>query len=471
MKKLLSFSFVMLLAGLLFGQPKDILVNWECNMDIEILSGRFNSAVDTVSARGQFNGWGRFDLIMDPINPNNYVSPYPLIFTQLEVGDTITFYKFFYTPNTWEMGENKLYILTLEDYNNGTATISRAFNDLTLNNVTNQETVITFEVDCNNAISYITGQPFPVVNTCRLAGGTFPLQWPSSGWPDGDIGITLLMYDDGTHGDLTPNDKKFTLEATFPPFTAFPIQYKYSINYGDWINNGGGNDNEAGYTNDHFIELTQFMVSARVENVFGTMGYHDLINVIVVPVELTSFTANVNGGNVNLNWITATEINNQGFEIQRRSGTSDFENIGFVPGFGTTSEVKVYNFTDYEAHTGEYTYRLKQIDFEGSFEYSVEVEVMVGLPLEFSLNQNYPNPFNPSTVISYQLPVSSDVVLKVYDVLGNEVATLVDEYKPEGSYEVEFNPAAGNRKLVSGIYFYQLKVENYIETKKMILLK
>jgi len=111
-----------------------------------------------------------------------------------------------------------------------------------------------------------------VVNTCRLAGGTYPLQWPGSGWPDSDIGLTLLMYDDGTHGDLTAGDKKFTTEVVFPVYTAFLIQYKYSINYGDWINNGGGNDNEAGYANDHFIELSRYMISAKVENIFGTMG-------------------------------------------------------------------------------------------------------------------------------------------------------------------------------------------------------
>jgi hypothetical protein len=467
MKKIFCVLIVLLFAGLNNAIPKDILVNWVCNMDIEILSGRFNPAVDTVSARGQFNGWGRFDLIMDPINPNNYVSPYPLIFIQLEVGDTITFYKFFYTPNTWEMGENKLYILTLEDYNTGTATISRAFNDLTLNNVTNQETVITFEVDCNNAISYITGQPFPVVNTCRLAGGTFPLQWPSSGWPDGDIGLTLLMYDDGTHGDITPNDKKFTLEATFPPFTAFPIQYKYSINYGDWINNGGGNDNEARYTNDHFIELTQYMISAKVENIFGAMGYHNLINVIVIPVELTSFTATIINNDVILNWTTVTEVNNQGFEVQRRTRESEFENIGFVPGFGTTTEPKSYNFTDSEVSSGKYSYKLKQIDFDGSFEYSDEVEIEAFMPWEFSFEQNYPNPFNPSTKISWQVPVGGWQTLKIYDVLGNEVATLVDEYKPAGKYEVEWNAS----ELPSGVYFYQLKAEEYVNTKKMMLIK
>jgi len=129
-------------------------------MEIEILSGRFNPATDTVAVRGAFNSWGRFDMIADLINPNYYITPYPILFFGLEVGDTITFYKFFYTPMVWENGPDKLYVLTQEDYNNGEATISRAFNDATLETVTNQETEITFEVDCNNAVSYINGQPF-----------------------------------------------------------------------------------------------------------------------------------------------------------------------------------------------------------------------------------------------------------------------------------------------------------------------
>ncbi len=114
------------------------------------------------------------------------------------------------------------------------------------------------------------------------------------------------------------------------------------------------------------------------------------------------------------------------------------------------------------------SYRLKQVDYDGSFEYSDEVEVMNSItPDEYFLSQNYPNPFNPSTKISWQVPVGSHQTLKIYDVLGNEVATLVDEYKPAGSYEVEWN-AAG---LPSGIYFYQLKAGSFVESKKMVLLK
>ena len=206
----------------------------------------------------------------------------------------------------------------------------------------------------------------------------------------------------------------------------------------------------------------------------------------VVTVELTSFTASVlqNEKAVQLNWTTATEINNSGFEIQRkesgvRSQESEYEVIGFVPGFGTTTESKSYSFIDEEVTTGNYKYRLKQIDFDGSFEYSNEIEVAVDFtPKEFVLYQNYPNPFNPSTTIKYEIPnvgtrdrVSVRII--VYDILGNEVATLVNEEKQPGVYEVEFGNVRTSRdlSLPSGIYFYQLKAENFTSIKKMVLLR
>jgi hypothetical protein len=467
MKKFLCFSFVLVLAGFSFAQPKDILINWECNMEIEILSGRYTPGIDTVAVRGDFNSWGRHDLVPNVLDPNIYVSEVPDTAFQVQVGQIIVNYKYFYTPAQWESGDDKVHILTQEEYDAGEATISRPFNDMTLETVTNQETTITFEVDCNSAVSYINGQPFPVVNSCRLAGGTYPLQWPGVGWPDSDIGLTLPTYDDGTHGDLTAGDKKFTTEVVFPVYTVFLIQYKCSINYGDWVNNGGGNDNEAGYANDHFIELSRYMISAKVENIFGTMGYHNLINVIVVPVELTSFTASVQSGKVSLNWSTATEVNNQGFEIERSEDNISFNKIGFVPGFGTTTEVKSYSFMDNNLTAGDYQYRLKQIDFDGSFEYSDVVEVEILTLDKFELSQNYPNPFNPSTKIKYSIPQSSNVMIKVFDILGNEIETLVNEEKPVGTYEITWYA----KDLPSGIYCYKIQSGSFVETKKMILMK
>ena len=201
------------------------------------------------------------------------------------------------------------------------------------------------------------------------------------------------------------------------------------------------------------------------------------ISTPIVPVELVSFNYNLDNGSVMLNWITATEMNNRGFEILRFEQTdNDWTAIGFVPGFGTTTEPKSYSFVDENISSGFYSYRLKQVDFNGQYEYSDIIEVEVLSPNKFSLEQNYPNPFNPITKIKYAIGSRQFVQLKVYDVLGNEIATLVNEELPAGEYEVEFssgirNLPAGRQGLVSGIYFYRLIAGTFSETKKMILSK
>jgi len=187
----------------------------------------------------------------------------------------------------------------------------------------------------------------------------------------------------------------------------------------------------------------------------------------IIPVELISFTASVSGKSVTLRWTTATELNNLGFEVQRSIETIDWNAIVFVEGEGTTTSSHNYNCVDNSVSLGNYFYRLKQIDLDGSFSFSDVVEVDVSTPTDCALEQNYPNPFNPSTIISYQLPVSSDVTLKVYNVLGNEVAALVNEVQPTGKYEITFNASS----LSSGTYFYKLQTGNFSETKKMILIR
>jgi len=200
----------------------------------------------------------------------------------------------------------------------------------------------------------------------------------------------------------------------------------------------------------------------------------------VVPVELVSFSGSGSGNNVILNWITASELNNRGFEIERLqnykitglkdlpTGQAGWKTIGFVEGYGTTTTVNSYSFIDNVTTNGIYSYRLKQIDFDGTFSYSNEIEVdLIGLN-EYSLLQNFPNPFNPKTVIGYQLPVIGNVILKVYDVLGNQIATLVDEVKEAGNHEVEFDATI----LPSGVYYYRLQAgKDFVQTRKMLLLK
>lgn len=191
-----------------------------------------------------------------------------------------------------------------------------------------------------------------------------------------------------------------------------------------------------------------------------------------VPVELTSFTAANVGNDVKLAWSTGSEINNSGFEIERKSTQSEWKKIGFVEGNGTTLEQQNYVYVDAGLANGQYNYRLKQVDFDGTFEYSPIVEVEINVPVQFVLQQNYPNPFNPSTKIAFGLAVDSKVTLKVFDVLGQEVLTLINQNLGAGQHEVNFDAAALN----SGVYFYRVDAsgidgQNFTSVKKMILTK
>jgi len=236
------------------------------------------------------------------------------------------------------------------------------------------------------------------------------------------------------------------------------------------------NDNVVG-TTSITLQAAMQVVSISAPNIsyviFDTPAFVFVIddlgwNPDIIPVELSSFTAIVNAvGNVLLNWTTATEINNQIFEIERRSEESQFITIGYVEGYGTTTEPQEYSYIDNTVGTGIYYYRLKQIDFGGQYEYSDEIEIEVNGPLTFVLEQNYPNPFNPSTLIKYSVPENGFVKLSVYNLVGEEVIVLVNETVDAGFYEIEFD-AAG---LPSGIYFYRLQAGSFVETKKMILMK
>ena len=191
-----------------------------------------------------------------------------------------------------------------------------------------------------------------------------------------------------------------------------------------------------------------------------------------VPVELTSFTATAQNDFVELNWTTATEINNQGFEVQRSTTNSEFVTVGFVEGNGTTTEEHHYSFKDKDV-SGFLRYRLKQVDFDGSYEYSDIVEVEVLGNVSYELAQNYPNPFNPVTNISYTLPTESQVKLSIYNPLGELVETIVNEKQDAGKYDAVWN--AGNHP--SGVYIYTLDAVSLNGSKqtkiskKMILMK
>jgi hypothetical protein len=195
-----------------------------------------------------------------------------------------------------------------------------------------------------------------------------------------------------------------------------------------------------------------------------------------MPAELSSFSATIAGSKVNLSWSTATEVNNYGFDIERKvssgqSSVSNFEKIGFVNGNGNSNSTKNYSYEDNNVPTGKFSYRLKQIDNDGQFEYSKTIEVEMNGVTKFELSQNYPNPFNPTTSIRYAIDSRQFVSLKVYNLLGKEVATLVNEYREAGSYEINFSASSANGGLSSGVYIYKLQAGSFTQTKKMTLVK
>jgi uncharacterized membrane protein len=186
-----------------------------------------------------------------------------------------------------------------------------------------------------------------------------------------------------------------------------------------------------------------------------------------VPVELTSFAASYVNNKVELNWITSSELNNQGFVVERKTENTDWNSIGFVNGHNTTTEIHNYQFTDNEITANKYFYRLKQVDFDGTFEYSNIIEIDINSVSEFTLNQNYPNPFNPSTKISFTIPQTANVKLSIYNAIGEKIAELMNEVKSAGTYDVDFNAS----ELSSGIYLYRLEAGEFIQTRKMSLMK
>jgi photosystem II stability/assembly factor-like uncharacterized protein len=309
----------------------------------------------------------------------------------------------------------------------------------------------------------------------------------TTGWVAGrDVMMNTGVVINTTDGGLT-----WTPPITLPA----PINSVFFTESGNgWAAGSGG---EIYYTSDGGAawQTEASNVTSDLNSVFfvndligWTVGGNGVILKTInagTPAELTSFTYKVINDNVELSWTTATEINNKGFEIQKqetgdRNRKTGWEKIGFVEGSGTTTEEHSYSFTDLPAGlptegwqagenviTGRYKYRLKQIDFDGSYEYSKEVQVDVNAPNEFSLEQNYPNPFNPATTIKFSIPKEVQVNLVIYDIPGEKVKELKNEVMKTGYYEVNFDASA----LASGVYFYRIKAGDFVQTKKMILLK
>ena len=206
-------------------------------------------------------------------------------------------------------------------------------------------------------------------------------------------------------------------------------------------------------------------VTAGTKCVYGVTAFTDSDNPF--PVELTTFSAKAVGGNVNLYWTTSTEINNYGFYLERKIDYNNWEEITFISGYGNSQTINEYSYTDNLTTGGLIQYRLKQVDLDGVCKYSSVIEVNISIPINYNLSQNYPNPFNPETRINYSISKSSNVKIVVFDALGKEVTTLVNENKNAGNHSVLFNA----KNLTSGVYFYKIETGDFSDVKKMMVVK
>jgi hypothetical protein len=268
------------------------------------------------------------------------------------------------------------------------------------------------------------------------------------------------------------NGSGFFDPGTDPGGPGFPSRISASVSGGVTVNSITFNSPTSVTLNVNTTSASNGKKNVTITNGDGQSVTGDTILFVdpALPVLLASFTANVtDGNNVLLTWVTSNEINNSGFEVQRfSSDTKLWNNLGFVDGHGTTNEPKTYNYQDRKLNSGTYSYRLKQNDYNGNFEYfDLTDKVLVGTPQQFSLSQNYPNPSNPVSKIDYNLPVNTKVSLKVYDIMGREVTTLVNEFKPAGYYTATFDGS----NLATGIYIYKLKAEDFEQVKKLALVK
>jgi len=201
----------------------------------------------------------------------------------------------------------------------------------------------------------------------------------------------------------------------------------------------------------------------------GSDGTTLSVNDNPLPVEMTYFTNTVKDNTVNLQWQTAIEINNSGFQIERStSDNNNWTTVSFVRGFGNKSNPTSYQFTDKNLQKGIYKYRLKQVDYNSNYEYfNLNSNVTIAAPKNYTISQNFPNPFNPVTNITYNLPVDGKVSIKVYDISGREISTLADGNMTAGYHTVSFDAS----NLPSGVYFYKISADNFKDTKKMTLIK
>jgi hypothetical protein len=320
----------------------------------------------------------------------------------------------------------------------------------------------------NNAIS---NSAAPTTQACQLSYTAISSTSISLSWVNGNGNKEAVFLFDGTTGTPSAQDGfTYTANSTFGLGMQDGTGWYCVYNGSAFM---GSNFVISGLAANHSYRamVLEYNGSPGFEGYNKNTASNNPLNIqSAMPVELISFTSSVEKNTVKLKWVTGKEINNSGFSVERTaSGNPEsWTEIGFVKGKGTSNYAITYEYTDKNLIQGKYKYRLKQTDYNGNFEYySLVGEAVVGVPAKYELAQNYPNPFNPSTSISYALPKDGFVNLKMYDVLGREIKTLVNEFKKANIYTVDFNAS----DLSTGIYYYKIDVDGYSDVKKMMYIK
>ena len=297
-----------------------------------------------------------------------------------------------------------------------------------------------------------------------------------------DLGTVTVTRVTGTTTSGNGNagiTRYWDISSTNPPTSGRDLSFSWLMNEDNGVDLTNAlvfksEDNGATWTSFGSVQDVSSATEFRTISAPGVTSFSRWTvasETLPLPVELISFTVNVSDNKVYLNWQTATEVNNYGFEIERNKKldvkSEVWEILGFVNGNGNSNSSKHYSFIDDKVSAGKYAYRLKQIDNDGHFEYSKNIEVSFMKPNEFKLEQNYPNPFNPSTTIRFNLPDASAVKIILYNILGQELRILVNEFKESGVNSINFDAS----DLKSGIYIYKIEAGNFVQTRKMTLLK
>lgn len=354
------------------------------------------------------------------------------------------------------LGSNNLTLNTITGSNASNYIVTNGTGALIISNIGNSETL--FPIGTADAYS-----PAWITNSGTAGDYTINVVSDPTGTNNGADRVKLKWDVNGPASSNTKLRIGWLTSQEGTNFTQNRSTYAnlWHLYSGNWVT--AGSATLASGLGGEFVDFTLFATGITVFSPFGTG-----LNESSMPVTLASLTSNVSGRNIVLNWSTSSEINNAGFDVERKSATGDWQKTGYVKGNGTTNENKTYSYKDMNLQTGKYYYRLKQIDYNGNFEYHNLTDMIeVGVPDKFALSQNYPNPFNPVTKINFDLPKDSKVDMRIYDMLGREVALLLNEVKTAGYYTINFNAS----RLSSGIYFYRLSTGDFTSVKKLVVIK